>query len=150
MKIKFFCPRWGSENLPWKEFVQKVRAAGFDGIEASIPLEEKQKLEIKDALKSEGLELIGQYYQSFESEFEVHKDNFEKHLENIIELKPILIVSQTGKDYFQRRKTKISFKLPIRLAKNQEYPCHTRPIAIKPYLLHISQRICYKKINRQK
>ncbi|BDU25763.1 TIM barrel protein [Flavobacterium sp. GSB-24] len=118
MKIKFFCPRWGSENLQWDEFAHKVRAAGYDGIESPIPFEEKEKLEIKEALKSEGLELIGQYYQSFEEEFGAHKDNFKRHLESIAELKPILIVSQTGKDYFSAAQNKNLFQAASEISNN--------------------------------
>ncbi len=36
MDIKFFCPRWGSENLDWEEFITKVRDAGYNGIEWAI------------------------------------------------------------------------------------------------------------------
>jgi hypothetical protein len=32
MKIKFFCPRWGSENIPWDTFCSMVKEAGFDGV----------------------------------------------------------------------------------------------------------------------
>lgn len=122
MKIKFFCPRWGSENLPWKEFAQKVRAAGFDGVECAIPFEESQKREIQEALKGERLELIGQYYQSFESEFEEHKDNFEMHLENISELKPVLIVTQTGKDYFSPSQNQNLFQIAGKVSERSGIP----------------------------
>lgn len=118
MKIKFFCPRWGSENLPWKEFAQKVKAAGFDGVECAIPFEKNQKREIQEALQRERLELIGQYYQSFEEEFEAHKDNFKKHLESLAGLKPILIVSQTGKDYFSAAQNKNLFQAASEISNN--------------------------------
>ena len=39
MKINFFCPRWGSENLNWNEFFEKVKNAGYDGVEWAIAKE---------------------------------------------------------------------------------------------------------------
>jgi sugar phosphate isomerase/epimerase len=65
MKIKFFCPRWGSEQLPWDEFCFKVKEAGYQGVEASVPFDEQEKDIILNALKKHNLLLIGQYYQSF-------------------------------------------------------------------------------------
>jgi len=100
MQIKFFCPKWGSDNITWDDFCAKVKAAGYDGVETPIPMNAAEKQEIADALQKHGLLLIGQYYQSFEKDLELQKANFRKHLENIIDLKPLLIDSQTGKDYF--------------------------------------------------
>ena len=49
MKIKFFCPQWGSKDLDNIEFVEKVNAAGYDGIEMSLPLDKTEKeLILKD------------------------------------------------------------------------------------------------------
>jgi hypothetical protein len=100
MKINYFCPRWGAEGLTWDDFCTKVKAAGYDGVEAGIPFEEREKHEIVQALAKHGLLLIGQYYQSFEKDFEQHAHSFERYLRNIAGLKPVLIDSQTGKDYF--------------------------------------------------
>jgi len=33
MKINFFCPRWGFENIPWQKFLADVRAEGYAGVE---------------------------------------------------------------------------------------------------------------------
>jgi len=100
MKINYFCPRWGSENLPWDNFCAKVKAAGYEGVEAAIPFDETEKNEIVRALEKHGLLLLGQYYQSFEKDFGQHAKRFEKYLRHLAGLQPILIDSQTGKDYF--------------------------------------------------
>ena len=100
MKINYFCPQWGAEDIPWDEFCAKVKAAGYDGVEAGIPFDDAQKSEIVVALEKHGLLLVGQYYQSFEKDFEQHAKSFEKYLRHIAALKPVLIDSQTGKDYF--------------------------------------------------
>jgi len=33
MKIKFFCPRRESENIPWAIFLANVNESGYAGIE---------------------------------------------------------------------------------------------------------------------
>lgn len=111
MKIKYFCPRWGSEDLSWDVFCKKVKKAGYDGIETGIPFEEEEKQQIKNALKENDLLLVGQYYQSFEKDFVEHVASFMRHLDNIMELKPILLVSQTGKDYFSAHQNKQLFEI---------------------------------------
>ncbi|WP_439697745.1 sugar phosphate isomerase/epimerase family protein [Mucilaginibacter sp. AW1-7] len=116
MKIKFFCPRWGSEQLPWDEFCFKVKEAGYQGVEASVPFDEQEKDIILNALKKHNLLLIGQYYQSFEEDFEVHKTSFRKHLENTIKARPVLIDSQTGKDYFTSEQNKALFAIANEIA----------------------------------
>jgi sugar phosphate isomerase/epimerase len=100
MKIKFFCPRWGAEHLAWDDFCAQVKASGYDGVEAGIPFDEREKAEITGALERHDLLLIGQYYQSFEKDFKQHAESFEKYLRNIASLNPVLIDAQTGKDYF--------------------------------------------------
>lgn len=111
MKIAFYCPRWGSEDIPWKEFCARVAEAGYSGIEAPIPQTEKSRAEIREALDQYELLLIGQYYQSFEKDFEIHKLNFKAHLENIASMDCVLINSQTGKDYYTPEQNVELFKI---------------------------------------
>ncbi|GAB3263382.1 hypothetical protein GCM10027347_29850 [Larkinella harenae] len=33
MPLRFFCPRWGFEHVPWPTFLRRVKEAGYDGIE---------------------------------------------------------------------------------------------------------------------
>jgi sugar phosphate isomerase/epimerase len=116
MKIQFFCPRWGSEDLPWNIFCKKVKNAGYDGVEAGIPFEETEKNSIVSALKENDLLLVGQYYQSFEKDFNEHYTNYEKYLRNIISVNPILIDAQTGKDYYTAEQNGLLFQLAQKIA----------------------------------
>jgi sugar phosphate isomerase/epimerase len=111
MQIKFFCPKWGSEIDSWDNFCKKVKDAGFDGVETPIPFDKAEQQVITAALKKYGLMLIGQYYQSFEKDLAIHKENFKKHLESMAALKPLLIDSQTGKDYFTADQNRELFDL---------------------------------------
>ena len=100
MKLHFFCPRWGSESLSWDSFCNKVKEAGYDGIEAGVPFDEMERQQMQSALNNHNLLLIGQYWQSFEKDFEAHKASYIKHLDHLASLQPIKIDAQTGKDYF--------------------------------------------------
>ena len=115
MQIKFFCPRWGSANIPWESFCKKVKDAGFDGVETPIPFGNAEQLEIMSALKKHELLLIGQYYQSFEKDLDHNKENFKKHMESMAALKPLLIDAQTGKDYFNSAQNRELFQLAIQI-----------------------------------
>jgi sugar phosphate isomerase/epimerase len=100
VRVKFYCPRWGADDS-WDSFCRRVKEAGFDGIEAALSSPEApEKNELLESLNKNGLELIGQYYQSHENDFDAHAANYERHLRSLASLKPIFINAQTGKDYF--------------------------------------------------
>lgn len=61
--------------------------------------------------------MVGQYYQSFESDFETHKANFKLHLENTVTTEPVLIDSQTGKDYFTSEQNSELFEIADKIEK---------------------------------
>lgn len=66
---------------------------------ANLLLAQNGKVENKQADTEirNNLLLIGQYYQSVEKDFALHINNYEKHLQNIMGMAPLLIDSQTGK-----------------------------------------------------
>lgn len=111
MKLLFFCPRWGSEMLSWTDFCKKAKAAGYDGIEAGVSFDAADKQDMQNALNETGLLLIGQYWQSFESDFEAHQVSYKNHLENIASLNPVKINTQTGKDYFSIAQNEALFSI---------------------------------------
>ena len=122
LKIKYFCPRWGMEHISWNEFGKLVKQAGFDGIEAFVPFDEQEKKELVSVLKENELLLIGQYYQSFEKDFELHKDSFKKHLQHLAGVDPLLIDSQTGKDYFTSVQNGELFSIASEISKKTGVP----------------------------
>lgn len=116
MKIKFYAPLWGN-TLPLDTFCKNVKAAGYDGVETALPLEVNEKKEMVDTLKKHNLELIGQYWQSFEKSVDENAKSYEKYLRNLIDAKPVFINCQTGKDYFTFEQNKRLFALADRMAK---------------------------------
>ena len=100
MKIYFFCPRWGSESLSIREFIHKAKQAGYDGAEFSLPLETAEREDILLALKDENFKWIGQHWETATSNFTEHIREYRERLLNQLKGDPVLIDSQTGKDFF--------------------------------------------------
>ena len=102
MIVKFFCPRWGSENLSWDDFLLKVKRAGYDGIEYSIandtPVAELDN--VWEKLQQYGLEVIPQHYDTHEANYQKHAAHFADWFKMIERYPACKINSQTGKDFF--------------------------------------------------
>jgi len=121
MKIKFYAPHWGN-TLPFNTFCQNVKAAGYEGVEMALPFEKEGKKEILDALQANELELIGQYWQSFERNLDEHAKNYAKYLRNLIEAEPVFINCQTGKDYFNFEQNSRLFELAAQMSAQSGIP----------------------------
>ena len=100
MELHFFCPRWGSEHLDYEIFFEKVSKAGYQGVEFSLPLDEKEKAGIIELLKSSGLQFIAQHWETNTRNFELHKNEYRMRLLNLLDANPLFINTHTGKDYF--------------------------------------------------
>ena len=100
MKVLLFCPLWGCENQPFRDFAKNVKAAGYDGVEMGFPDDPHQKRDRLQTLKDEGLRLIAQHSRTHDADFKTHKAQFEKRLYHLADTEPLFINSQTGKDFF--------------------------------------------------
>jgi len=106
MKLKFFCPFWGSDHLSFDTFCEKVKSENYDGVEMGLPSDKQKKDEIIKTLENFELALIGQHYQTLEPDFEMHKKIYIHHLENLTDSPALFINSQTGKDYYSFEQNK--------------------------------------------
>jgi sugar phosphate isomerase/epimerase len=102
MVVKFFCPRWGSENISWKDFFHKAKNAGYNGIEFGVPGELLTPAldEIWNLAAMHDMLLIPQHYDTYEAVYSKHYDLYCEWLEKIKPYKAIKVNSQTGKDFF--------------------------------------------------
>jgi sugar phosphate isomerase/epimerase len=119
LELKFFCPRWGNENVSWDLFCNRVKDAGYDGVEYGIPNESTQR-ELDEAwnnFEKHALLAIPQHYGTYDSDFSKHFDNYGGWLDLIKPYKALKIDSQTGKDYFSFEQNK---QLVKRAAKHTE------------------------------
>lgn len=111
MKILYFCPLWGSESMPFEGFLEKVANTGYEGVEMSFHLDEKDRNIKARLIKSFGLKLIAQHWETVDRDFELHYRNFEIRLRNLAATEPLFINSQTGKDYYSFDQNKTLFDL---------------------------------------
>lgn len=108
MEFKFFCPRWGSEQISWDVFCRKVKDEGYDGVEYGIPndVAVKELDEAWNNFENYGLEVIPQHYGTYDAVFSRHFDNYAGWLEMVRPYRALKIDSQTGKDYFSFEQNK--------------------------------------------
>jgi len=116
MKINYFCPFWGSESLPFEVFCEKVKHDGFDGVEMGLPSDTSKKKAIIRSLEAFELKLIGQHYETLESDFDQHKKIYAHHIENLTDSPVLFINSQTGKDYFSFNKNNALIEIADQLS----------------------------------
>src|SRR4051794_9748295 len=100
MQLLFFCPRWGQEQIPWNVFLQKVKEAGYDGVECSLPLAGSEQEEILNEFSKYNLQFIAQHWETVNPDFGEHCQEYEARLESLAKAAPLFINSQTGKDYY--------------------------------------------------
>ncbi|MGZ3848653.1 MAG: sugar phosphate isomerase/epimerase family protein [Flavisolibacter sp.] len=100
MDLQFFCPHWGSEHLPFGEFASRVKAAGYDGVEMSLPYDPQQKEIILETLSQKDLLWIAQHWETVDSQIGLHRLAYEQRLRHLAAARPLFINTQTGKDYF--------------------------------------------------
>ncbi len=101
MKTLFFCPRWGSADLPIDAFMEKVKTAGYDGVEIGLPPNDpalaRQTLE---AIARQDLGFIAQHAGIADPDPEKHLDEYRRRLEIVVQAKPLLVNAHTGRDWF--------------------------------------------------
>jgi len=114
--ISYYCPHWGNQKS-FDTFCKNVKNAGYDGVEMDIPFDEDERDHIFVKLKKYQLKLIGQYWQSMEKDFKTHKANFTKYLYHLASFEPVLINTQTGKDYFSFEKNMELIQLAENISK---------------------------------
>lgn len=108
MEILFFCPRWGSENLPWNEFIARVKDAGYDGVECGIArgTDRRELDDIWNVAEKKGIRLIAQHYDTADADFGRHYDAYSQWLQERKEYPVAKINSQTGRDFFSFEQNK--------------------------------------------
>jgi len=100
MKLLYFCTRWGSEHLPWASFCEKVKAAGYDGVETTLPLDNVERTAILAEFKRHGLKLIAVQWDTGTANFDAHLKEYQMRLHSAATADPLFITSHTGKDFF--------------------------------------------------
>jgi hypothetical protein len=100
MIIKILSPLWGHEHLDIIVFLDKIREAGYDGIDTWVPDDLSIKSQLYDYLDKHGMYIVTHQHQAGGEIFDDFKASFKKNLALCAEPNPILINSHTGRDYF--------------------------------------------------
>jgi hypothetical protein len=95
MKLRYFKALWGMQGS-YEEQIARIAEAGYDGVEATLPPPDKQQ-EFKQLLDRYELPFIAQINSRGQSVDE-HIESFEGLLNRAVELKPVLINSQSARD----------------------------------------------------
>lgn len=128
MTIKFYAPRWGSEQIPWNIFLCRLLENHFNGVEVYPLQTPHEKPEMLAQLAEKGLE-----FSLLHSEMKEGKD-FKKYIaaleKNLYELadyqnqtiKPQFITSQTGREYYSRDQMAECFAICDRISRETSIP----------------------------
>ena len=101
MQFTFFCPHWGQERLTPKEFVARVRAAGYDGVEMVVSSDAAERERWQQLLQDHELLFIAQVLEAGQGrDFDTQLAETERYLCNAATMQPLKINSFTGRDYF--------------------------------------------------
>lgn len=103
MKINTICTMWGQDQSQVDvALLQRVKDAGFSGIEIGAPADPVLRNELKSALKDYDLVMVGQQWSeggNFGGAKE-HIASFEKQFHINVDAGAIFVNSHTGKDHF--------------------------------------------------
>jgi sugar phosphate isomerase/epimerase len=99
MSILYFCTTWGQKNSSWEEFFSRIAFYGYHGVETDLPAE-AERSEFMEGLDQYGLKFIAQHWETKDATIDLHRENYEKRLRDLAALKPLLINSHTGMDFF--------------------------------------------------
>lgn len=130
MKIKFYCPRWGSEALPWEVFAAKAKACGYDGVEVyplQTPWEKPQMLEQLTRQEMEFSLLHAEMQEG--KDFGRYTAALEKNLYELVtyqtaHIRPRFITSQTGREYYTVDQMAECFAICARISQETGIPIY--------------------------
>ena len=101
MQFTFFCPHWGQEHLEPAEFVARVQAAGYDGVEMVVSPDPAERARWQRLLADHNLRFIAQVLEAGQGRgFAEQLAETEQYLCNAATMQPLKINSFTGRDYF--------------------------------------------------
>lgn len=100
MELKILCPQWGSEHLDIEAFLEKVKHAGYDGIDAPVPEDKNERQRLIRLLDDYDLIMVSHQHQAEGTNFSEFCQSFEYYLQLSAQTNPVLINSHSGKDWF--------------------------------------------------
>jgi sugar phosphate isomerase/epimerase len=124
-ELKLLATNWGFEGTI-DAYCDKVKKAGYDGIEIWWPLEKAGQDEVFAALKKYNLE-VGFLCAGHQTEFAEHYQYFKKMIDAAVSnqiQKPLYINCHSGKDFFSYDEGKTFIDYTIQLSQKTNIPIY--------------------------
>lgn len=99
MELQFFAAWWGRDDRGPEAMVDEVAAAGYDGIETSVPAAASERKQLRRMIEAAGLACIAHQYEADGDDATVRRQLAE-NLRRAGDLEPVLINSHTGRDFW--------------------------------------------------
>lgn len=122
LHIKYYCTNWGNADS-WDRFCARVKKAGYQGVEAWLPGDLKERKEMMDALQKYGLSL-GLLSGGSGASFEQYRESFKRNLEEAAGIKPDYINCHTGKEYYSFEQNKQLIDIGQVVMEKQHVPVY--------------------------
>ncbi|HWB92749.1 MAG TPA: TIM barrel protein [Puia sp.] len=100
MRLLILATQWGLEHLHFEEFIVRIKAAGFNGIDTWAPQNAAERKEFIRLLGAYELPLVCHQHRASGSTIREFCRSFEYDLNLCMECGPLLINSHSGRDYF--------------------------------------------------
>jgi len=120
--VKYYCTSWGRTES-WDAFCEKVKKAGFDGVETVLPASADEQKQMADALRRHGLSLAVLCY-AWGSDAAEHLDMYRQKVEEAVRFRPDFINTQTGKDHYTFGQNRAFFDLADRISRDSGIPVY--------------------------
>ncbi|MGY3055286.1 sugar phosphate isomerase/epimerase [Pedobacter sp. UYEF25] len=125
MKIPILCPYWGHEHLKIAEFLKQIRTVGYDGVDAWVPEDKREKQTLYNYLDKHSLFFVAHQHRANGATFLKFCSSFKAELALCAEANPVLINSHTGHDYFSNDQLITLIEIAKEFAaKNNVKICH--------------------------
>lgn len=146
-RIRLLAPQWGNNDVPAPLFIERVVAAGFDGIEMSLPDDAAERDDWLRRIADAGLDLVVSQWQTvFHPAFDAHRAALQTLLTQACAARPLLVNSHTGKDFYTREQNEELIALADAIASEHGVPIvheihrsrfSGHPMLLLPYLARL-------------
>lgn len=128
--VKFLCPRWGFEDIPWDTFLKQVKEEGFAGIEWFPFADSSDYNKVLDLLNDYQLDfaIVMAVIEPY-SNFENYLLKLEKDLHQLMDVRneikaPLFFSAQIGREFFDEGQLKKCLTLCQQIEEKYKTPIH--------------------------
>jgi len=137
MQVLILAPQWGFEQLPFEDFIIKIKSAGFDGLDTWVPEDARERKQFARLLQDYQLPIVCHQHQARGNTIDEFCRSFEYYLNLCMECNPILINSHSGRDYFtideQLRVIDVATEFSIKHNITVAHETHRGRLGFSPY-----------------